>query len=110
VTDERSLVATPTNPGDSRRLYVRVDQDSCTGDGLCVQLAPSVFEFDIDGLAYVKDADGRLQTAAGSLVPVPLPLVNDVVDAADDCPGDCIYVQRPDGAVEAGPGSAAPPA
>jgi len=35
-------------------LRVWVDQDLCTGDGLCVQYAPEVFEFDIDGLAYVK--------------------------------------------------------
>ncbi|MET8312444.1 ferredoxin, partial [Micromonospora sp. NPDC005173] len=40
------------------QLQVWVDQDLCTGDGLCVQYAPEVFEFDIDGLAYVKGADG----------------------------------------------------
>ena len=39
-------------------MRVWVDQDLCTGDGLCVQYAPEVFEFDIDGLAYVKDPDG----------------------------------------------------
>ena len=43
-------------------LQVWVDQDLCTGDGLCVQYAPEVFEFDIDGLAYVKD-DGRRAAA-----------------------------------------------
>ena len=48
----------------SDELQVRVDQDLCTGDGLCVQYAPEVFEFDIDGLAYVKDGDGELQLAA----------------------------------------------
>lgn len=84
---------------------MRVDQESCTGDGLCVQLAPSVFEFDIDGLAYVKSADGELVTAPGGTVLVPLPIVADVVDAADDCPGNCIYVERPDGTLEAGPGA-----
>ena len=36
-------------------LQVWIDQDLCTGDGLCVQYAPEVFEFDVDGLAYVKD-------------------------------------------------------
>ncbi len=114
VTDEQSSVAISTNasrgpvtepdegpPG----LRVRIDQEACTGDGLCVQLAPSVFEFDIDGLAYVKGPDGALRTAAGETVIVPLPLVNHVVDAADECPGDCIYVLRPDGSAEAGPGS-----
>ena len=38
-------------------MKVWIDQDLCTGDGLCVQLAPQVFEFDVDGLAYVKDGD-----------------------------------------------------
>lgn len=61
-----------------------------------------MFEFDIDGLAYVKDSEGELQTAPGAYVPVPLPVVNDVVDAADECPGTCIYVERPDGSLEAG--------
>ena len=46
-------------------LQVWVDQDLCTGDGLCVQYAPEVFEFDIDGLAYVKGADGELRHRAG---------------------------------------------
>jgi ferredoxin len=105
VTDDRSLVATPTNPGDSPRLRVRIDQESCTGDGLCVQYAPSVFEFDVDGLAYVKDDSGELVTAPGGRVLVPLEIVNNVVDAADECPGNCIYVERPDGTLEAGPGS-----
>ncbi|MBX6391206.1 MAG: ferredoxin [Frankia sp.] len=105
VTDDRSRVASPTNSGVLAGLRVRIDQASCTGDGLCVQRAPDVFEHDIDGLAYVKNADGELQTAPGARVPVPLPLVDAVIDAADECPGDCIYVERPDGTLEAGPGS-----
>ncbi len=108
VTDDRSPVATPTNFPEASTpstLRVRVDQDACTGDGLCVQLAPGVFEFDVDGLAYVKGSDGELRTQAGESVLVPLPLVSDVVAAADDCPGNCIYVERPDGTLEAGPGS-----
>jgi ferredoxin len=102
VTEDRSPVATPAKPGVSAGLRVRVDQNACTGDGLCVQLAPSVFEFDVDGLAYVKDDAGELRTAAGAHVPIPLPVVDAVVDAADECPGNCIYVERPDGTLEAG--------
>ncbi|WP_239334793.1 ferredoxin [Frankia sp. CiP3] len=108
VTEDRSSVATPRNltgPTTAPALRVRIDQDACTGDGLCVQFAPTVFEFDVDGLAYVKGPDGLLRTKPGESVPVPLPLVGDVVAAADDCPGSCIYVQRPDGTLEAGPGS-----
>ena len=44
----------------SEPLRVWIDQDLCTGDGLCVQYAPEVFEFDVDGLAYVKNEDGDL--------------------------------------------------
>ncbi|WP_117213151.1 ferredoxin [Allorhizocola rhizosphaerae] len=76
------------------QLRVRVDQDLCTGDGLCVQYAPEVFEFDIDGLAYVKDASGELQLAKGALVDVPDHLRLEVIDAAAECPGECIHLHR----------------
>jgi ferredoxin len=86
-------------------LLVRVDQDLCTGDGLCVQLAPAVFEFDVDGLAYVKSSDGALLTDEGARTPVPATCVKDVIESAEGCPGDCIYVERSDGSVVAGPGA-----
>jgi ferredoxin len=85
-------------------LQVWVDQDLCTGDGLCVQYAPEVFEFDVDGLAYVKDAAGEMQLAKGMRVDVPAHLRLEVIDAAKECPGDCIHVDRSaDGAPVAGP-------
>ncbi|MFD0576263.1 ferredoxin [Dactylosporangium darangshiense] len=85
-------------------LQVWVDQDLCTGDGLCVQYAPEVFEFDVDGLAYVKDTDGELRLAHGSRVDVPAHLRLEVIDAAKECPGDCIHVhRRSDDAPVAGP-------
>ncbi len=89
-------------------LHVWVDQDLCTGDGLCVQYAKEVFEFDVDGLAYVRDAAGELQTAPGARVDVPEHLRLDVIDAAKDCPGTCIHVVRADDGVEvAGPDTTA---
>jgi ferredoxin len=84
-------------------LTVRIDQDLCTGDGLCVQYARDVFEMDLDGLAYVKDDNDELQTAAGATVGVPLALINDVVASARECPGRCIHVARTDGTPVAGP-------
>ena len=85
-------------------LRVWVDQDLCTGDGLCVQYAPEVFEFDVDGLAYVKDAAGEMQLAPGSRADVPAHLRLEVIDAAKECPGDCIHVLRGTDDVEiAGP-------
>jgi ferredoxin len=88
----------------SESLEVWIDQDLCTGDGLCVQYAPEVFEFDVDGLAYVKDAAGDLKVAPGLRVDVPGNLRLDVIDSAKECPGNCIHVTRvSDGLEVAGP-------
>jgi ferredoxin len=88
----------------SEPLRVWIDQDLCTGDGLCVQYAPEVFEFDVDGLAYVKNEAGELLAAKRAVAPVPPRLRLDVIDSAKECPGDCIHVVRSsDGAEVAGP-------
>lgn len=86
-------------------LEVWIDQDLCTGDGICVQYAPEVFELDIDGLAYVKGPategeEAELLQAKGESAPVPLLLLADVVDSAKECPGDCIHVRRVSDRVE----------
>ena len=85
-------------------VRVWIDQKLCTGDGLCVQVAPEVFEFGSDGLAYVKqEEDGDLLTE-GAQADVSDRLRLDVIDAADECPGNCIHVvRRRDGAEVAGP-------
>ena len=88
----------------SETLRVWIDQDLCTGDGLCVQYAPEVFEFDVDGLAYVKNDDGDLLAAPGARTDVPDRLRLDVIDSAKECPGACIHVVRVGDEVEvAGP-------
>jgi ferredoxin len=87
-------VRTVTQTRRAGRVWI--DQDLCTGDGLCVQYAPEVFEFDIDGLAYVKDADGELLTSPGARTDVPAHLRLEVLDAARECPGECIYVESDD--------------
>ncbi|MGW0825912.1 ferredoxin [Streptomyces sp. NPDC002845] len=81
-------------------LEVWIDQDLCTGDGICAQYAPEVFELDIDGLAYVKGGDEELLQAPGATAPVPLPLLGDVVDSVKECPGECIHVRRVSDRVE----------
>ncbi len=89
----------------SDEVRVWIEHDLCTGDGLCVQLAPDVFEFDGEGVAHVKsDPAGPLLTEAGASARVPMSLRLDVIDAADGCPGDCIHVARcSDGVEIAGP-------
>ncbi|GAA1362929.1 ferredoxin [Streptomyces beijiangensis] len=84
----------------TQSLEVWIDQDLCTGDGICVQYAPEVFELDIDGLAYVKSGDDELLQTAGATTPVPLKLLQDVADSAKECPGDCIHVRRVSDRVE----------
>jgi ferredoxin len=85
---------------EGAELEVWIDQDLCTGDGICAQYAPEVFELDIDGLAYVKGPDEELLQARGAATRVPLPLVGDVVDSARECPGECIHVRRVSDKVE----------
>jgi ferredoxin len=52
----------------------------------------------------VKTADGEMMTAPGVRTDVPEHLRLDVIDAAKECPGDCIHVVRADNDVEvAGP-------
>ncbi len=95
---------TESTTGVEADLTVWIDQELCTGDGLCVQYAPEVFEFDVDGLAYVKDEAGDLKLAAGERVAVPANLRLDVIDSAKECPGNCIHVAKSaDGAPVAGP-------
>jgi ferredoxin len=110
----RSAISTTSAAAESARqdqprgsadgLVVWIDQDLCTGDGLCVQYARPVFEMDLDGLAYVKDAADELLTDPGARTPVPLDLIDDVLASAKECPGKCIHVEdAATGAAVAGP-------
>lgn len=87
--------------GEEVRVWI--EQHLCTGDGLCVQYAPEVFEFGDDGLAYVKKDGERLEVEKAR-TDVPEALRLEVIDAADGCPGNCIHVERAtDGVEVAGP-------
>jgi ferredoxin len=92
---------------DPDGLEVWIDHALCTGDGICAQYAPDVFELDIDGIAYVKaSADGELLSGTEARVPIPADLVLAVIDSAKECPGECIHVRRAaDHVLVAGPGA-----
>ncbi|GHA19566.1 ferredoxin [Streptomyces echinoruber] len=85
---------------NDEELEVWIDQDLCTGDGICAQYAPEIFELDVDGLAYVKDTRDELLQEPGAARRIPLDLVTDVVDSAKECPGECIHVRRASDGVE----------
>ena len=75
-------------------MKVWIDQDLCTGDGLCEEICPEVFELQDDGLAYVKQ-DGVVLTApagAQGLALVPAGLAAAVTEASEECPGECIFL------------------
>ena len=74
---------------------VWIDQDLCTGDGLCEEIAPDVFTLLDDGLAYVKDGDKVLSEPGGraSLAPIPPGMLDVVIESADECPGECIFIE-----------------
>ena len=76
-------------------LHVWIDQDLCTGDGLCTDHCPELFVLLEDGISYVC-ADGEPQNDPGgmdSMASVPEEHVHAVLAAAEDCPGECIFVE-----------------
>jgi ferredoxin len=80
-------------------MRVWIDQDLCTGDGLCTDHCPDVFVLLEDGISYVRERpDGRPGGPGGraSIVTVAAALERNVIAAALDCPGECIFVE-PDG-------------
>jgi len=80
-------------------MKVWIDQDLCTGDGLCEEIAPSVFTLLDDGLAYVKEADKVFADATGNpqgaegLANVPAGQEEAVIESAEECPGECIFIE-----------------
>ena len=79
-------------------MRVWIDQDLCTGDGLCTDHCPEVFVLLEDGISYVRDGSGVPSGPGGraSVVPVPIRHVDEVIAAASDCPGECIFLELDD--------------
>ena len=75
-------------------MRVWIDQDLCTGDGLCVDHCPDVFVQLEDGIAYVAQDGVTLNDpgSSGSLAIVDEKNHVEVVKAAEVCPGECIFI------------------
>jgi ferredoxin len=90
-------------------MKVWIDQDLCTGDGLCEEIAPDVFTLLDDGLAYVKEkVDGKDKVYAAAephnnpqgadgLAVIPEGQLEAVIESAEECPGECIFIEVPAG-------------
>jgi len=85
-------------------MEVWIDQNLCTGDGLCEEICPDVFTLLEDGLAYVKkDKDEVLPPGSSSnptyqgtqrIATISEGLHEMVQEAADECPGECIFIEH----------------
>ena len=75
-------------------VRVWIDQDLCTGDGLCEEICPQVFTLLEDGLAYVKEGERVLHDPGGAegVAQVPSELEDALREAAEECPGECIFI------------------
>ncbi len=85
-------------------MKVWIDQDLCTGDGLCEEIAPAVFFGQDDGLNYLKETadnfgaeklfDGSNNPAgAEGMARIPDGNIEAVIEAAEECPGECIFIE-----------------
>jgi len=76
-------------------MRVWIDQDLCTGDGLCVDRCPDVFTLLDDGIAYVMERGVVLNDpgGSGSVAEVAGRHEREVVEAADVCPCECIFIE-----------------
>jgi ferredoxin len=87
---------------------VWIDADACMGAGTCSQIAPAVFHPRSDGTWAVKEEmphfaetmvfDGAPGPGHGpdgfaGRARVPDGLLDLVVEAAEECPGECILVE-----------------
>jgi ferredoxin len=82
--------------GNQQRMKVWIDQDLCTGDGLCEEIAPAVFTLLDDGLSYVKEGDKIFSDPGGhaGLALVPEDMEDATRESAEECPGECIFIEE----------------
>ena len=73
-------------------MRVWIDQPACVGNGICAEICPEVFDFDGD-VAFVRDGDRRLPGGPENTVTVVSGLEDAVLEAVDECPAACIYIE-----------------
>jgi len=89
---------------EATKLMVWIDQDLCTGDGICEEITPDVFVGRDDGLWVVKEEakhfgstvvfDGeQAPDGARGMARVPDALIEDTIESAEECPGECIMIE-----------------
>ena len=87
-------------------IKVWIDQDLCTGDGICEEITPELFGAHSDGLWHVKESSWPdiyngsgtepVYRMADGMASVPDSLVGNTVESAEACPGECIFIEAVD--------------
>ncbi|GEN56706.1 ferredoxin [Halolactibacillus alkaliphilus] len=69
-------------------FYTKVDKSLCIACGSCGALAPDIYDYDEEGLAYnvLDDNTGVAQ--------IPALFEDDLIDAKEACPTEAITVQK----------------
>jgi ferredoxin len=62
-------------------MKCKIDPDLCTGDEICVQVCPEVFEMEGDKAIVKMDE-------------IPEDLQDSVREAADSCPSEAIIIEE----------------
>jgi ferredoxin len=79
-------------------MRVWIDQDCCTGAGLCVDHCPELFIVLEDGIGYVHEGRDVITDSEQASVQVPRRYEQAAIDAVERCPGECIFVEPDDAA------------
>ncbi|MBM7569793.1 ferredoxin [Aquibacillus albus] len=66
--------------------FTIVDKETCIACGACGATAPDIFDYDDEGIAYVR-LDNNKGTAT-----VPSELEDDLLDAYEECPTESIKI------------------
>ena len=62
-------------------MKVKIDPELCTGDEICVQLCPDVFEMQDDKAVVIMDD-------------IPEDLQDSVRESVDSCPSEAIIIEE----------------
>jgi ferredoxin len=89
-------------------MRVWIDQDCCTGAGLCVDHCPELFIVLDDGIGYVRDGMTVMTDPNDPSVAVPRRYEQAAIDAVERCPGECIFLES-DGSTRPSAAQAAEP-
>lgn len=71
-------------------MKVWIDAGQCTSSGLCEVISPEIFALENDGLAHLQRAD---DSPGRPVYTVPAQMEDEVREAAEQCPGECIYLE-----------------